>query len=58
MTRPHGVVAVLESDALHHLLLPWPIELEVAVQQALEEASLARYGNRGRLSPARQVPAG
>ena len=34
ITKPGGVVAVLESDTIHHLLLPWPPELELAVRTA------------------------
>ena len=30
VVKPGGVVAVLENDSLHHLLLPWPIEVELA----------------------------
>lgn len=32
--RPGGVVAVLEDDTLHQLLLPWPVEVELAVRRA------------------------
>lgn len=32
--RPGGIVAVLENDTLHQLLLPWPIHLEIAVRAA------------------------
>ena len=38
--RPGGIVALLEEDALHHLLLPWPEDLELAVRRA-ELESLA-----------------
>jgi ubiquinone/menaquinone biosynthesis C-methylase UbiE len=34
VVRPGGMVAVLENDTLHHMLLPWPAELELAVRQA------------------------
>lgn len=34
VTRPGGIVAVLENDTLHHILLPWPIEVELAVRAA------------------------
>lgn len=34
LVRPGGVVAVLENDTLHHVLLPWPVELELAVRAA------------------------
>lgn len=32
--RPGGVVAVLENDTVHQVLLPWPVELELAVRAA------------------------
>ena len=34
VARPGGVVAVLENDTLHHILLPWPIEVELAARSA------------------------
>jgi SAM-dependent methyltransferase len=34
VTRPGGRVAIFENDTLHHLVLPWPPELELAVRQA------------------------
>ncbi len=40
VTRPGGHVAILENDTLHHLLLPWPAELELAVRRA-QMATLA-----------------
>ncbi|MFO0842666.1 MAG: class I SAM-dependent methyltransferase [Gemmataceae bacterium] len=46
---PGGVVAVLESDEYHHVLLPWPVDLEVEVQRALRDRAGSRY------SPARKV---
>lgn len=46
-TRPRAV-AVLENDSLHDLLLPWPVELELAVRQAewrshVEQETPCRY---------------
>ena len=32
--RPGGHVAVFENDELHHVLLPWPVEIEMAVKKA------------------------
>ena len=32
--RPGGIVAVLENDTLHQLLLPWPPEVELAIRAA------------------------
>jgi ubiquinone/menaquinone biosynthesis C-methylase UbiE len=35
VTSDAGFVAVLEQDSLHRVMLPWPAEVELAVQQAL-----------------------
>lgn len=40
MTRAGGLVAVLEDDTLHQVLLPWPVEVELAVRTA-EWASIS-----------------
>jgi SAM-dependent methyltransferase len=32
--RPGGQVAVLENDALHHVILPWPVALELPLRAA------------------------
>lgn len=34
MARPGGVVAVLENDSLHDLMLPWPASVEMLVRNA------------------------
>lgn len=34
VARPGGVLAVLENDTLHHILLPWPVEVELEVRRA------------------------
>ncbi|GAC1470877.1 MAG: hypothetical protein NVSMB9_16420 [Isosphaeraceae bacterium] len=47
VTRPGGVVAVLENDTLHHILLPWPIEVELAVRAA-ELVSFVEQSDRPR----------
>ena len=33
LVRPGGTVAVLENDTLHQLVLPWPVDLELAVRR-------------------------
>jgi ubiquinone/menaquinone biosynthesis C-methylase UbiE len=38
VVRRGGVVAVLEDDTLHQVLLPWPVDLELAVRSAQWEA--------------------
>jgi ubiquinone/menaquinone biosynthesis C-methylase UbiE len=32
VTKPGGTIAVLENDTLHHVILPWPIEVELSVR--------------------------
>jgi ubiquinone/menaquinone biosynthesis C-methylase UbiE len=32
--RPGGLVAVFENDEFHHVLLPWPVEVELALRHA------------------------
>jgi ubiquinone/menaquinone biosynthesis C-methylase UbiE len=34
VVRPGGIVAVLENDPLHQLIIPWPPDLELAIRQA------------------------
>lgn len=55
--RPGGTLAVLEADALHHLILPWPVEVEAAVQAAKARANLARHGDAAKTSPVRRLRA-
>ncbi len=43
--RPGGVVAVFENDELHHVLLPWPVEVELALRQA-ELAALKKRSKK------------
>lgn len=47
VVRPGGAVAVLENDSLHHVLLPWPVEIELAVRAA-ELAALVEESDRPR----------
>jgi SAM-dependent methyltransferase len=54
--RPGGVLAVLENDVFHHVLLPWPVDLEVPIQKAIQVASRARFGSSAKLSPVRRLP--
>jgi len=44
VTRPAGHIVVLENDSLHQILLPWPVELELAVRSAQFQAHAAKYG--------------
>jgi ubiquinone/menaquinone biosynthesis C-methylase UbiE len=51
VVRPDGYAAILEVDEFHHVLLPWPVELEVVLPQAGHAASLKRYGDGAKLAP-------
>jgi ubiquinone/menaquinone biosynthesis C-methylase UbiE len=42
MTKPGGFVAVIENDEFHHVLLPWPIEIELALRRAELVAHIER----------------
>jgi ubiquinone/menaquinone biosynthesis C-methylase UbiE len=57
VARPGGRVAVLETDEYHHVLLPWPVGLELAVQRAVRAESRARYGTGGKFAQARGLRA-
>jgi ubiquinone/menaquinone biosynthesis C-methylase UbiE len=50
-----GVVAILEMDEFHHVLLPWPAELEAAIPPAVYAASIQRYGDGVKLAPSRTL---
>jgi hypothetical protein len=49
------VVAVLETDEYHHILLPWPIGLELALLRAVREESRRRYGTGGKFAQSRKL---
>jgi ubiquinone/menaquinone biosynthesis C-methylase UbiE len=55
LVRPGGVVAILETDDFHRVLLPWPVDLELTLQRGLYRACRARYGDAARLYPARRL---
>jgi SAM-dependent methyltransferase len=57
VVRPGGRVAVLETDEYHHVLLPWPVGLEQAVQRAVREESRARFGTGAKFAQARGLRA-
>jgi ubiquinone/menaquinone biosynthesis C-methylase UbiE len=45
--RPGGIVAVLENDEFHHVLLPWPVEVELALRHA-ELSALIKLSDKPR----------
>lgn len=54
--RRGGTLAVLENDVFHHILLPWPVDLEVPVQRAILRVSRDRFGSSTKLAPVRRLP--
>jgi ubiquinone/menaquinone biosynthesis C-methylase UbiE len=48
-------VAVLENDELHHTLLPWPPQLELALHQAARAARIDQQRSPDKLSIGRYV---
>ncbi|MFO0850551.1 MAG: methyltransferase domain-containing protein [Gemmataceae bacterium] len=54
VAKPNGRLVVLEADEFHHVLLPWPVGLELAVQQAVHLASRERPDGPS-LAPARTL---
>lgn len=55
VVKPDGLVAILEVDEFHHVLLSWPEELEAALPQAVLASSVRRFGDGGKLSPSRRL---
>lgn len=53
--KPGGRVAVLETDEYHHVLLPWPVGLELALQKAVRAACVKRYGSGSKFAQARKL---
>src|SRR6185437_3120563 len=45
--RPGGIIAVFENDEFHHVLLPWPVEVELALRRA-ELMALMEISDRPR----------
>ncbi|MEO6954489.1 MAG: methyltransferase domain-containing protein [Polyangia bacterium] len=57
VVRPGGVVAVLENDTLHQVLLPWPVNLELSLRTA-ELRCLSEYeGGSSKFYVGRRLPA-
>ncbi len=55
VVKPDGLVAILEVDEFHRVLLPWPVELEAALPLALRKATEEEYGDGAKTSPARHL---
>ena len=55
VTKPGGRIAVLETDVYHHVLLPWPVELELSLFKAVRDECRKRYGSAGKFAQARRL---
>ncbi len=53
--RPGGRIAVLEEDAMHYMILPWPAELELAIHHAERQGFARLYGRPEQLDAGRQL---
>lgn len=56
IVRPGGWIVVVENDDLHHVLLPWPVELEMEIQTAQYRAHLAKSTHPWRYYLGRYLP--
>jgi len=57
LVRPGGLVAVLENDTMHQLLLPWPSRVEIVLRAAERDALAAESPNSGKFYVGRRLPA-
>jgi len=55
VVKPGGLVAVLETDEFHRVIINWSVELELAVHQAVVAATRHKYGPSWGGSPSRRV---
>jgi ubiquinone/menaquinone biosynthesis C-methylase UbiE len=55
VTRPGGVIAVLEGDTLHHVILPWPVDVELSVHAAALEAVRQKSNKPGKYYVGRKL---
>lgn len=56
LVRDGGRIAVFESDELHHVSLPWPVDVELALRRAELEAFEARSDRPAKYYIARDLP--
>lgn len=57
VVRPGGLVAVLENDTLHQVLLPWPVSLELPLRAAELRFFLEASRNSSKYYIGRRLPA-
>lgn len=56
LAKAGGRVAVFESDELHHVILPWPVDIELALRRAELSAFEARSDHPSKYYVARDLP--
>lgn len=56
VAKPGGMIGILENDTLHHVLLPWPVDLEIALRSAELEAFGAESDEPKKFYVARALP--
>jgi ubiquinone/menaquinone biosynthesis C-methylase UbiE len=54
-TKPGGFVGVIENDEYHHVILPWPIEIELALCRAELVAHIERSHSPRKFYVGRQL---
>ncbi|GAC1539949.1 MAG: hypothetical protein NVS2B7_11910 [Herpetosiphon sp.] len=57
VVRPHGMVVILENDTLHHMLLPLPADLELALRHSQLAAFEDQASPSGKYYVGRQIGA-
>jgi len=57
VVRPGGIVAVLENDTMHQVLLPWPVGLEIPLRAAELRALSEETRNPSKYYVGRRLPA-
>jgi ubiquinone/menaquinone biosynthesis C-methylase UbiE len=55
VVRPGGHLAVMENDSLHHLVLPWPPDLELKLRTAQLMALSSEAGDESRFYVGRRL---
>lgn len=56
VTKPGGLVVVIEHDSNHQALFPYPSAVELAIDQAVKSASSEQPGMSARFYSARHLP--
>lgn len=53
--RPGGKITLLEQDAMHYVLLPWPPELELALMESQRRGFARKHGHPEQMHVGRQL---